>query len=103
MHWPFAFEQTECGSIGGLRLADGTPNPKLIWKMESEHPRNISTACGCLPLLVVCARARVRVCARACVFVRVCARACVFVRVCADVRDDVMRVRACTWRRAGGW
>jgi len=34
MHWPFAFEQTECGSIGGLRLADGTPNPKLIWKME---------------------------------------------------------------------
>jgi len=34
MHWPFAFEQTECKSIGGLRLADGTPNPKLIWEME---------------------------------------------------------------------
>lgn len=34
MHWPFAFEQTETASIGGLRLADGTPNPNLIWEME---------------------------------------------------------------------
>lgn len=34
MHWPFGFEQTDLGAIGGLRLEDGTPNPKLIWKME---------------------------------------------------------------------
>jgi len=34
MHWPFAFEQTDVKSIGGLRLADGTPNPKLVMKLE---------------------------------------------------------------------
>eukprot|EP00035_Acanthoeca_spectabilis_P002727 m.89202 g.89202 ORF g.89202 m.89202 type:complete len:344 (+) comp11712_c0_seq2:52-1083(+) len=34
MHWPFAFEQTELQSIGGLRLPDGTPNPKLVFEIE---------------------------------------------------------------------
>jgi len=34
MHWPFAFEQTDLAAIGGLRLPDGTPNPKLVYKME---------------------------------------------------------------------
>lgn len=34
MHWPFAFEQQDLKAIGGLRLEDGTPNPKLVWKME---------------------------------------------------------------------
>lgn len=34
MHWPFAFEQTNLGEIGGLRLPDGTPNPKLVMMAE---------------------------------------------------------------------
>eukprot|EP00039_Didymoeca_costata_P005347 m.80734 g.80734 ORF g.80734 m.80734 type:complete len:341 (+) comp12777_c0_seq1:67-1089(+) len=34
MHWPFAFEQIDVSSIGGFRLADGTPNPKLNFEME---------------------------------------------------------------------
>lgn len=34
MHWPVAIEQTEIASLGGLRLADGTPNPKLNYKLE---------------------------------------------------------------------
>uniref|UniRef100_A0A7S4RIY9 NADP-dependent oxidoreductase domain-containing protein n=1 Tax=Alexandrium monilatum TaxID=311494 RepID=A0A7S4RIY9_9DINO len=34
MHWPFAFEQTELGKIGGLRKKDGTPNPKLVMREE---------------------------------------------------------------------
>ena len=34
MHWPVACEQTDLKSLGGLRLADGTPNPKLTLKME---------------------------------------------------------------------
>ena len=34
MHWPVAFEQQELASIGGLRLKDGTPNPKLVMDFE---------------------------------------------------------------------
>ena len=34
MHWPVAFEQTDLASIGGLRLKDGTPNPKLVMEFE---------------------------------------------------------------------
>ena len=34
MHWPFAFRQTDLKAIGGLRLADGTPNPQLEMEME---------------------------------------------------------------------
>ena len=34
MHWPFAFEQTDLGAIGGLRGPDGTPNPKLVYEIE---------------------------------------------------------------------
>lgn len=34
MHWPIAFEQKELGPIGGLRLKDGTPNPRIIMKVE---------------------------------------------------------------------
>lgn len=34
MHWPFAFEQTDLGAIGGLRGPDGTPNPKLVLAVE---------------------------------------------------------------------
>jgi len=34
MHWPFAFEQTDVRALGGLRLSDGTPNPKLNIEME---------------------------------------------------------------------
>jgi len=34
IHWPFAFEQTDLGAIGGLRGPDGTPNPKLIFEEE---------------------------------------------------------------------
>ena len=34
MHWPVAFEQTELASIGGLRLKDGTPNPRIVIELE---------------------------------------------------------------------
>ena len=34
MHWPVAIEQTDLKPLGGLRLADGTPNPKLVLEME---------------------------------------------------------------------
>ena len=34
MHWPVAIEQTDLAPLGGLRLADGTPNPQLTMRME---------------------------------------------------------------------
>ena len=34
MHWPLAFEQTDMAAIGGLRLENGTPNPKLVMEFE---------------------------------------------------------------------
>jgi len=34
MHWPFAFEQREVQSLGGLRSKDGTPNPKITMREE---------------------------------------------------------------------
>eukprot|EP00966_Prymnesium_polylepis_P305067 7048946-Prymnesium_polylepis.1 len=34
MHWPVAIEQKELGPLGGLRLKDGTPNPKLTMEFE---------------------------------------------------------------------
>ena len=34
MHWPLAFEQTDMVAIGGLRLENGTPNPKLVMEFE---------------------------------------------------------------------
>merc|ERR1712130_386074 len=34
MHWPYAFQQTDIEAIGGLRLPDGTPNPKLTFQAE---------------------------------------------------------------------
>lgn len=34
MHWPVAIEQKEIASLGGLRLANGTPNPALNIKIE---------------------------------------------------------------------
>ena len=34
MHWPVAIEQTDLKPYGGLRLKDGTPNPKLNLKIE---------------------------------------------------------------------
>lgn len=34
MHWPVAIEQLDLKPLGGLRLKDGTPNPKLNIEME---------------------------------------------------------------------
>ena len=35
MHWPVAFEQKDLSLLaGGLRLADGTPNPRLVMRVE---------------------------------------------------------------------
>jgi len=34
MHWPVAIEQLDLKALGGLRLADGTPNPKLTMRTE---------------------------------------------------------------------
>lgn len=34
MHWPFAFQQTDVNAVGGLRLPNATPNPKLTISAE---------------------------------------------------------------------
>lgn len=34
MHWPVAVQQEDLAPLGGLRLPDGTPNPKLKLKLE---------------------------------------------------------------------
>eukprot|EP00931_Biecheleriopsis_adriatica_P075163 TRINITY_DN49091_c0_g1_i1.p1 TRINITY_DN49091_c0_g1~~TRINITY_DN49091_c0_g1_i1.p1 ORF type:complete len:391 (-),score=75.23 TRINITY_DN49091_c0_g1_i1:65-1237(-) len=34
MHWPYAFLQTDLSELGGLRLKDGTPNPKIVMEVE---------------------------------------------------------------------
>jgi len=34
MHWPVAIEQKDLKPFGGLRLPDGTPNPKLTLRIE---------------------------------------------------------------------
>jgi len=34
MHWPYAFLQTDLHELGGLRLKDGTPNPRIVMEVE---------------------------------------------------------------------